>query len=541
MECFKIENLTFSYPDSESPALCGVNMTVAGGEFVTLCGKSGCGKTTLLRMLKSVISPHGKISGSISFCGKPLAELSAGEQASRIGFIMQSPDNQIVTDKVWHELSFGLESLGVKNDEIRIRVAEMASYFGIGTWFHKKTAELSGGQKQLLNLASVMVMQPEVLILDEPTSQLDPIAAQEFISTLKKINSELGTTVILSEHRLEDAFPASDRIVVLEKGRVIADDTARRVPKLLADNDMFLAMPAPVRVYAGVDGSGDYPLTVREGKRWLEEYAADKPVTVTAPELNTPAKEVVISAKDLWFRYEKNLDDVIKGLSVDIYRGELFTIVGGNGSGKTTALSLIGGLNKPYRGRLLINGVRIEKIKSLYSGLIGVLPQNPQALFVKKTVALDLAEVSDDTGRINSVASLCNIEALLESHPYDLSGGEQQRAALAKILLLNPEIILLDEPTKGMDAHFKRSFAQIMQKLKTEGKTIVMVSHDIEFCAEYADRCAMFFDGGITGIGAAREFFAGKSFYTTAANRMARSVLPQAVIAQDIIKLFGGK
>ena len=553
MESFKVENLSFSYPNRCYKALDDINFTVNQGEFILLCGKSGCGKSTLLRLLKSSLAPHGEISGSIYFNGKPLASYDTKEQASGIGFVMQNPDNQIVTDKVWHELAFGLESLGYKQTEIRTRVSEMASFFGIQTWFYKKVTELSGGQKQLLNLASVMAMQPSVLILDEPTSQLDPIAAGEFLKTIEKINRELGTTVILTEHRLEDAFPMADRVVVMDDGKIIADSTPEKVGKILKEknHDMYKALPTPMRVHGEVENTLPCPLTVRDGRTWLEEYSKENtlnPIVIPCDELKEN-NDIVIEIKDAWFRYEKELPDIVKGFNLSIHKGELFCLVGGNGTGKTTALSLISGLNTPYRGDVLIKGQSISKIKSLYDGLLGVLPQNPQSVFVKKTVYLDLMEILSDKKlakeekeqKVHNISALCRIENLLDSHPYDLSGGEQQRAALAKILLMEPEILILDEPTKGMDAHFKEEFADILIDLKANGVTILMVSHDIEFCAEYADRCALVFDGSITSIDTPREFFKGKNFYTTSANRMARTKLPDAVLAEDIILACGGK
>lgn len=554
MESYKIENLSFTYPNRDDKALDNICLTVNQGEFITLCGKSGCGKTTLLRLLKTSLAPYGALSGSIYFNGRILSETNSKEQAAKIGFVMQACDNQIVTDKVWHELAFGLESLGYSTPEIRTRVSEMASFFGIQTWFHKKVTELSGGQKQLLNLASVMVMQPSVLILDEPTGQLDPISAQEFLKTLEKINRELGTTVILSEHRLEDAFPISDRVIVMDNGRIIADSAPRRVGEILksTNHDMYLALPVPMRIYGALENNFEYPLTVRDGRAWLEKYSGKNAVNaglIPKADNHNAAAETAIEVKDAYFRYEKNLPDVIKGLNVKINKGELFAIVGGNGTGKTTALSLISGLNTPYRGEILINGESISRVKNLYNGILGVLPQNPQSVFVKKTVRLDLMEIlserkisreEKETG-VKNVSALFKIENLLDCHPYDLSGGEQQRAALAKVLLMSPQILLLDEPTKGLDAHFKQIFADIISDLKSKGVTVVMVSHDIEFCAEYADRCAMFFDGNITSIGEPREFFAGKNFYTTSANRMARTRLPEAVLADDIILACGGK
>ena len=553
MESFKIENLSFSYPNRTTKILEYINFTVRQGEFVLLCGKSGCGKTTLLRLLKSSLSPFGEINGSIYFNGKNISDYDTKEQASSIGFVMQNPDNQIVTDKVWHELAFGLESLGYKQAEIRTRVSEMASFFGIQTWFYKKVTELSGGQKQLLNLASVMVMQPSVLILDEPTSQLDPIAAGEFLKTLEKINRELGVAVILAEHRLEDAFPMADRVIVMDEGKIIADSPPNEVGKILKlkNHDMYKALPTPMRVHGEVVNDLPCPLTVREGRIWLEEYSKENALNPNVIPSNVliDSTDTVIEVKDAWFRYEKELPDVVKGFNLIVNKGELVCLVGGNGTGKTTALSLISGLNIPYRGDVSIKGKSISKIKSLYNGLLGVLPQNPQSVFVKKTVYLDLMEIlsekkfakEEKEQKVQNISVLCRIENLLDSHPYDLSGGEQQRAALAKILLMEPEILLLDEPTKGMDAHFKQEFSDILLDLKANGVTILMVSHDIEFCAEYADRCALVFDGSITSVDTPREFFKGKNFYTTSANRMARTCLPDAILAEDIIIACGGK
>ncbi len=552
MESFSIQNLSFCYPNSVGKALDDISFTVNSGEFVLICGKSGCGKTTLLRLFKPALSPFGEISGDIYFAEKPIETCGIKEQASSIGFVMQNPDSQIVCDKVWHELAFGLESLGVKTPEIRAKVSEMASFFGIESWFYKNVSELSGGQKQLLNLASVMVTDPSVLILDEPTSQLDPIAAEGFLNTLKKINRELGTTIILSEHRLEDAFPMADKVIVLDEGRIIADERPTKVSKILKDlnHDMYEALPTPIRVHGKVENSLPCPLTIRDGRLWLEEYSKTNTLNPDAI-LKDDLKEnsdIVIEVKDAYFRYEKNLPDTIKGINLSIKKGEIFSILGGNGAGKTTALSLISGLNTPYRGSILINGQNISKIKNPYSGVLGVLPQNPQSVFLKNTVYLDLEEVLSESNlqieeksqKIKNIVSLLNLESLLKSHPYDLSGGEQQRAALAKVLLKEPQILLLDEPTKGMDAHFKEEFGDILTALKSNGVTIVMVSHDIEFCAKTSDRCALLFDGSVTSTEDPREFFKGKNFYTTAANRMARTFLPDAVLAEDIILACGG-
>lgn len=557
MATFTIKDLTFTYPGKSEPALKNINITIEMGEFVTICGQSGSGKSTLLRNLKPILAPHGNKQGEILFYGEAVEHMSQERQAARIGYVLQNPDNQIVTDKVWHELAFGLESLGLDTETIRLRVAEMASFFGIQGWFHKDVNHLSGGQRQLLNLASVMVMQPDVLILDEPTSQLDPIAAGDFLETVKKINRELGTTVIITEHRLEDVIPMSDRAIVLDKGNVIADDIPANVGAILAreNHPMFMAMPSPLQAYALLyqDDIGrdlECPVNVREGRNWLTELLRNKVLRKTClpTEKNSePKTEPVIEMKDVWFRYEKSEPDVVKDLSLKVHPGELFCLVGGNGTGKTTTLTLAGGIRKPYRGSIKLKGKKLEKYgrNEIFKGLLGVLPQNPQSIFVEKTVRLDLLETfeghklseEEKQNKIVEIARIVEIEHLLESHPYDLSGGEQQRAALAKVLLLDPEILLLDEPTKGLDNSFKAKLAKILKSLLDRGITILMVSHDVEFCGKYGDRCAMFFDGKIVTTNTPRAFFSGNSFYTTAVNRMSRHIFDNAVNVDDLVEL----
>ena len=541
---FEIRDLSFSYPASkEKKTLLDVNLTVRQGEYVVLCGRSGSGKTTLLRHLKPVLTPHGKRSGSVLFCGREIAELDQRGQAARIGYVMQNPDEQIVTDKVWHELAFGLESLGCDQTAMRARVAEMACYFGIQDWFHRDVAELSGGQKQLLNLASIMAMQPEVLILDEPTSQLDPIAASDFLNTVRKINAELGTTVIVTEHRLEDIFPYADRVVVMENGSILADGAPRDVGRLLWEkkHEMFSAMPAPMQVYYAAGGEGDCPLTVRDGRGWLSDTLTERPAhtAVQTARLPEETEDAAISLKELWFRYEKNSPDILRGVSAEFPRGSICAVVGGNGSGKSTTLKAVCGICRPYRGRVKIFGKPIEKYRAgaLFDACLAMLPQDPKSLFVKKTVREELEEMTQDAKRIGEIAELCGISDLMKSHPFDLSGGEQQRAALAKVLLTQPRILLLDEPTKGMDSFFKQTFAEILYALKDRGITVVMVSHDVEFCARYADRVSMFFDGQILTTDTPRRFFGSNSFYTTAANRMSRHVFSMAVTAEDVAEL----
>ena len=579
MNLVEIKDFGFSYPESSRKVLEHVNLNIKEGTLNVIMGRSGCGKSTLLRQLKSVLAPAGEKEGEILYRNIPLRDTDHRTQSQEIGFVMQNPDNQIVTDKVWHELAFGLESLGYDNATIRLRVAEMASYFGIQKWFYKNVSELSGGQKQLLNLASVMAMHPSLLILDEPTSQLDPIAASDFLETVKKINRDIGTTVLLTEHRLQDIIPYADRVFVMDEGTLFLEGTPREIGTKLKEqhHGMFLSMPVPMQIYAGTDSILTCPLTVSEGRQWIREYIEEKGIKkeqiqqanqrlekkgkknenettgffghFKRQKENTPP---AIQMKDVWFRYEKDSPDVIQDLSLEVKKGEFYGLVGGNGTGKSTTLSLLGRVHQPYSGRIYLDGKDLRSFsdRELYGGYLGVMPQNPQSIFLKKTVLEDLYSVIGGRKErpsseypismkkekaIEGIVSLTHLEGLLERHPYDLSGGEQQRLALAKVLLLRPKILLMDEPTKGMDAEYKEELGSILKKLQAHGMAIFMISHDVEFVAEYADTTGLFFEGNIVTSKKTRDFFAGNNFYTTAANRMARGLFPEAVTGKDVV------
>lgn len=545
MEILSIKDLTFSYPNKENFALQNVNLSINSGDFVVVCGQSGSGKTTLLRMLKKEIVPHGEKQGAVYYKGEDVEKLDDKISAQKIGFVFQKPDQQIVTDKVWHELAFGLESLGYDSDYIRLRVGEMANYFGITSLFRKKTTELSGGQKQLMNLASVMAMSPDVIILDEPTSQLDPITANDFITTLKKINDELGLTVIIIEHRLQEVFPIADKVAVMEDGKVICYDTPRNVCEKLSNHPMSQGFPSAVRIWQKSGGKENCPLTVKEGRNFINSNFSERKL----PLRNTiPNTEDIITLKDVFFRYEKGGNDILSGTNLSIKKGEHFCILGGNGSGKTTTLKILAGLLKPYRGKVIIDNNKMTKKTTADFNRLGVamLPQNPESVFLKSRVIDDYTELckikgiekSDYEDKINSVSEKLGIKDLLENHPYDLSGGEIQKCALGKVLISEPKMLLLDEPTKGVDAYSKLSLSKILQEIKSDGVTIITVTHDVEFASIVADRCGLFFDGEVLSSLVPQEFFSKNNFYTTASSRISRDKFANAVTVDDVVSLI---
>lgn len=580
---FDIDKFSFAYPDGNDEsgrtylpdALRDTELHVRQGEFVVILGKSGCGKTTLLRQLKPSVTPVGKKKGQIIFDGKDICSLDDRMAASQIGFVWQDVNAQLVTDKVWHELAFGLESLGYDNGYVRRRVAEMGSFFGLGDIFHRKVMELSGGQKQLVNLASVMAMSPKVLVLDEPTSQLDPIAANDFINSLVRINRELGTTIIMTEHRLEDVLPVCNRSVVMENGRIIYDGDVRGFAESVRtkriDRGLYLSMPASVQIYMVLEkNSGkQLPLTVPDAREWLVDYdrkfrenggapvvpeiqnrGADEGVNGSENQADNAAVDkgdkkrgavngqkdagcreehpVVCSLDEVSFRYERNTGDVLRQVSLDIYANEILMINGSNGCGKSTMLSLIANLYSPYSGKLRI-------AKNLRTGM---LPQNPELLFTRRSVRDELID-ANDRQQLAEIVRFCRLEELLDRHPYDLSGGEKQRLGLAKVLIADPDILLMDEPTKGLDNEFKMQLADMLRKLQKRGKTIVVVSHDIEFCAVAGDRVALLFDGEVAMVGDVRSYMSDNNFFTTAASRISRNILDGAVTVREVLAAYG--
>lgn len=520
MAQIEIKDLSFTYKMSDVKSLKNVSLTIEKGQFIVVCGKSGSGKTTLLRCFKPNIRPAGATSGRITYEEMDVETLTDEQQARKIGYVMQNPEHQIVTDKVWHELAFGLENLGEKSENIRAKVAEIAEYFDITDWYNEDTECLSGGQKQLLNLAAIMVMNPQILILDEPTAQLDPIVAERFLDILKKINEEFGITVIISEHRLNYVLQKADKVLVLENGQVEAFGGVREVVEKGVEMEIEPLMPIPSRLFHANEGNGEIPISILEGRKWLaSEKAIDLKKSVNkdqAGRYTTEKENHSVFCRNVWFRYDKNGKDIIRGLDFGVKRGEIFAILGGNGTGKTTTILLLSKILKPYRGKIKMDG------------RVAVLPQNVQTLFERESVAEELENVSEN------IVEQMQLAKLWDKHPYDLSGGEQQKVALAKILSKNPDILFLDEPTKGIDNILKEELGGLLRDLAKQGKTIIIVSHDLDFCGEYVDRCGLFANGMLISTNNVKEFFGNNRFYTTTVAKMTQGILEDAYRMEDI-------
>lgn len=543
MELFNVNHVSFSFPDTE-PVLTDVSLSFDEGDFVVIGGASGSGKTTLLKLLKRELTPTGTLQGDILYKGKPINDWEPRQMIEEVGYVFQDPDNQIVMDEVMQEIVFGLENLGYSTFEMRKRVAEMVHFFGVEDLLNAKPSELSGGQKQILNLLSVLLMKPRVLLLDEPTSQLDPVAAKELVLMLERLNKETGMTIVLVEHRLEELYAMADRVIFMEQGKLRYDGESRQViEQLYADQatELFPYLPAFARLYMEFEERPvrqAIPLTVKECKQWIGRQ--EREVVAVDAKATSSQEPLLLELTDIYFQYKKKEPFVLKGLNLSIPKGQFFSLVGGNGSGKTTALRASLGSIKPQRGKVRLNGKDMKKSKdSDWLGKIAYLPQNPRTYFVQQTIEEEMKNLverfglKDGESRIDQLLTSFGISHLRTRHPYDCSGGEVQKAALACILLAEPEMLFIDEPTKGMDPISKRHLGELLSGLQRNGLTIFMVTHDISFAAHYAERCAMMFDGEIAADGTPDELFKGNYFYTTAINRATRETRQPEVLTYE--------
>lgn len=455
------DDVTFRYPGSRGDVLSGVSMAVPAGAFALLVGGTGSGKSTLLSLAKPQIAPAGDRAGQVRVFGRPVDDLD-GAAACEVGYVFQDPDNQIVCDSVWHEMAFGLENLGTPQGEMRRRVAEASYFFGMGPWFHSDTDALSGGRKQLLALASTLVMQPRVLLLDEPTAQLDPIAARNFLHALFRVNRELGCTVVVATHE----------------------------PELMADyaTCAFELVDGAVRPVEDL------------GRFKCEAALAERGALCDA---NAPA---AVSARGAWFRYRRDDDWVLRGLDLEVRQGEVHALVGGNGCGKSTLLALIAGTRRAQRG----------EVRSAISAK-AMLPQDPKALFAEERVDEELMEWAHIGGygadEVQAMLGELGLADRAGLHPYDLSGGQRQMLALGKLLLVHPRLLLLDEPTKGLDRAAREHVAGMIEAARRDGVTVIVSTHDLAFVRRVADRVSLMFDGELACTEPVGEFFRNNLFY----------------------------
>lgn len=532
MDIIQVENLSFNYPDMEVKALNNISFAVKEGEFVVLAGASGSGKSTLLRMLKQELAPHGHRTGRIYYDQKPLEEWDERKRISSIGFVFQDPENQIVMDQVLQEITFGMEQMNIPSIEMKKRLAELVHFFGLEHLLYDKTTQLSGGQKQLINLLSVLLLRPKVLLLDEPTSQLDPVAAKELLQILERLNDEMGITIIMVEHRLEELYSMADQVIFLHSGEIVHNGKSRKlIAEIVETNDQrFIPyLPSVSRFFlanSDTNQAHTIPLTVKEMRQWLLNQSATIERNIQ-PNIETrQTRKPLLIAEKIQFQYEKDAPIVLKNCSLTVHEGEFFALVGGNGTGKTTLLQLCMGMLKQQRGKLHFQGKKLSSMKTKdIANHFAYLPQHPLAFYIEDTIGKEMDAIiqkrSIENGEVKK-QSLCEqlqITHLLDRHPNDLSGGELQRATIACLLLDTPTILCIDEPTKGLDPIAKEQLAIILKDLQMKGLTIFMVTHDIEFAVSHVDRCAILFDRHIVAEGTPAELFKGNYFYTTTMNR----------------------
>ncbi|MCZ3367126.1 MULTISPECIES: ABC transporter ATP-binding protein [Methanobacterium] len=575
MALISFKNFYFKYNEKDRNVLSNINLEVLPGEFVLFCGPSGSGKTTLLTNLKKEIRPAGVYEGKIHYDDEDIEMLEDKKSACEIGFLFQNPEDQFVSDNVLQEIAFPLENIGLPTEDIRNRIAEMAAFFGLEKYLYKNIKELSGGQKQLVNLCSLLVLKPKLLLLDEPTSQLDPIAAYNFLSMLRRLNEEFSITIMATEHRIDNIFPFADKTVFLEDGHIKYINKPRTICSKAYQNPVFRNyLPSVTRVHFLLQSKYSFlnkckiPLNIREGMQelnFLDEKLKesgtalwrDINVNLFKNSENLDSSDILLKCKDIWFGYI-NDHIILRGVFLDIKKGEFISIFGGNGTGKTTLLQILSGIIKPQKGKIkLKKGIKV-----------GYVHQNPMVHFWRDTVqeelSLNFLEKLEDNNsskfrrlqkympqnsheNINSnnnqiildsekekLIEFFGISHLLDKHPYDCSGGEKQKIAIVKSLLTKPDILFLDEPTKGLDPVSKLHLAYKLKKMQENGLTIVMATHDIEFAAEYSKRCMILFDGKIQIDNTPKAVFSSNNFYTTFVNRMVKNFLPESITLNDV-------
>lgn len=551
MAFVQIEDLNYFYPEKKEPALEKINLTIPEGQFVVIVGGSGSGKSTLIRAIAGLVPEFygGIYSGKIYVDNTELRQMDRRSQVQKVGMVFQDPESQLVMTNVEHEVAFGLENLGLPNSLMKRRVMEVTSALVLSDYLHSFTPELSGGQKQKVALASVLAMQPEVLILDEPTSQLDPIAGEEILTMIRRLNEENGITVVLVEQRLERCFHLADRILVMDEGKIVYDHHA---PDAMAhwsvkNNTPFI--PPLAKLFASV-GCPEIPVTVKQGRKLLKSYntfakADKKAIDIQkTKEVEQNKDQCIIDISNLWFSYP-NGKEILKNINLKVYPGDFMILMGENGAGKTTLLKNINGLLKPSRGQIkILNENTKKKSVEELATMVGYLSQNPNDYLFMPTVieevnfTLDKLGINDD-GICNEVLNRLMILGYKESNPRDLSSGERQRVAMASLLVTRPKVLLLDEPTRGLDYGLKEKLGEILLELRATGTAILMITHDVEFAAEYAEDIVLMAGGSIVAQGGKQEMLTNSTFYSPQVSKLFHNIVDDVVTisqAQKVLK-----
>ncbi len=546
---FKVENLIYYYPDAEKPALSGINLSIKEGEFVLVAGASGSGKSSLARVLSGLIPDFygGRFGGKVYFQEKEMRAIDRRKLARQVGMVFQDPEKQLVMNGVEAEIAFGLENLGLPQKEMFRRVAEVISFLGLTELRQEFTANLSGGQKQKLVLAAVLAMQPRVLVLDEPTSQLDPVAAEDFFNLVKRLNEEMGFTIILIEQRLERCFHLADRVVIMEGGRVVQDGAPDQAARWAAGSGLSLI--PPVARFFSVLGFASLPVTVKEGRRQLGQLLSGRPLSGgpdlrKAPASSSAGQTPLLEVKNLWFTYP-NGREALQDINLKVSAGEFVAILGENGSGKSTLLKNMVGLLQPGRGRVLIKGSDMSKNRGWHPGrLVAYLSQNPNDYLFQDTVEDELLFTMknfgmEDDGIVDGLLKELQIGRHRRVNPRDLSSGERQRVALASVLVTRPELLVLDEPTRGLDYRLKAGLGSFLAGRAAAGAGVVLVTHDVEFAAEYASRVVMMFAGRIVSEGTRHETLGQSVFYSTQIGKLCRGLCDGILTFDEAVERIG--
>jgi energy-coupling factor transport system ATP-binding protein len=545
----EVESLSYKYPNAEVPALKGIDLSIEAGEFVLLTGPSGCGKTTLSRCLNGLI-PHfyrGELKGNAIVNGLDIRENPTYKLALQIGLIFQNPDNQIFALTVEKDVAFGLENLGTEKKKMKEDINWALGATGIVNLRNRGTHELSGGQKQRLAIASILAMRPKILVLDEPTSFLDPLGAERIFKVLDQLNKEHGITIILIEHRVDLATKYIDKVILLREGELWDAGPPEKV--FLNEETRLAGVGVPKLVELtkrlnerGVKFNG-IPLSPESFLEKMDPHIFTLKSMVSTKKAHQDLDEFVgqhrsspiIRVDGISFSYPSGIE-ALRGVSLDIHRGEFLAIMGENGAGKTTLVKHLNGLLRPQEGRVLLDGTDIADMSvAALARRIGLVFQNPDDQLFSENVEAEISFALKNFGfeeevvskRVNWALNLLDIDKYRNSSPFILSGGERKRVALASVLAWDPDVVVLDEPTIGQDYAQKEKLRHFLMQLRTQGKTTIIVTHDVEFVAECQPRIILMADGLVIADGTTKEIM-------TDVDAMARA----SVSPPEITKVF---